>query len=49
MLKKIDGQINIVEDLTNILKTREGVVVAPTRGTSENGTHQGGRVQALQL
>jgi len=49
MLEKIDGHINVVEDVIVILKIREGVVVTPTRGTSEDGTHQGRRIQALQL
>jgi len=49
MLEKIDGDINIVEGLIVFLKIREGVVFTPTRGTSEDGTHQGRRIQALQL
>lgn len=49
MLEKIDGHNNIVEGLIVFLKTREGAVFTPTRSTSEDGTHQGRRIQALQL
>jgi len=49
MLVKIDGPINIVQDVIVTLKIREGVVFTPIRGTGEDGTHQGRRIQALQL